>query len=48
MDKASELQGMDQEKLKQTIPLMIGILMKRKEKDPLIMYEKIIEEARKI
>jgi hypothetical protein len=48
MDKTSELQGMDQEKLKRTVPLMISMLMVRREKDPLVMYERIIGETRRI
>jgi hypothetical protein len=48
MDRTSEFQGLDREKLKQMMPQMVKILMDRREKDPLIMYERIIEEIRKI
>ena len=48
MDRTSEVQGLDREKLKEMMSVIVRILMSRKEKDPLIMYERIIEEARKI
>jgi len=47
MGKTRELQGMDPEKLKGTIPRMIKTLMQHKEKDPLVMYERIIDETSK-
>jgi len=48
MTRAMEIMGMDQERFAGTLPSIIEIVLEMEEKDPVLMYESVIEAIRGI